>query len=98
VAANTPDEELKRRFAESYPEEKEGWRFVEAAMVRRFAREVPLPSCRDPQVQFAPDRRRHDSGIGQPTLVIAASVQPTWSERFARWFFGELASLWRARA
>jgi len=42
VAANTPDEELKQRFAESYPEEKEGWRFVGAAMVRRFAREVHL--------------------------------------------------------
>ncbi len=42
VAADTPDEELKRRFLESYPAEKEGWRFVGAAMVRRFAREIHL--------------------------------------------------------
>jgi len=40
VLATTPDEELKRRFAESFPEEKEGWRLVAAAMVRRFAREI----------------------------------------------------------
>ena len=40
VDANTPDEELKRRFLEKYPDEKEGWRCVGAAMVRRFAREI----------------------------------------------------------
>jgi restriction system protein len=40
LTASTPDEELKQRFAESYPEEKEGWRLVAAAMVRRFAREI----------------------------------------------------------
>lgn len=40
VTANTPDGELKRQFAANYPEEKEGWRFQGAGIVRRFAREI----------------------------------------------------------
>ena len=32
-----------------------------------------------------------------PVVAVQAS-EATWSERFDRWFFGELASLWRARA
>jgi hypothetical protein len=31
-------------------------------------------------------------------VVEAQARGATWSERFDRWFFGELASLWRARA
>jgi hypothetical protein len=31
-------------------------------------------------------------------LAVAQARGATWSERFDRWFFGELASLWRARA
>ena len=35
----------------------------------------------------------------QAAPVVAAQARgATWSERFDRWFFGELASLWRARA
>jgi hypothetical protein len=30
-------------------------------------------------------------------VVGAQAGGATWSERFDRWFFGELASLWRAR-
>ena len=40
VEATVPDEELDRRMATAYPDEKEGWRRVAAAMIRRFAREV----------------------------------------------------------
>ena len=32
-----------------------------------------------------------------PVVAVQARVA-TWSERFDRWFFAELASLWRARA
>ena len=31
-------------------------------------------------------------------VVVAQACGATWSERFDRWFLGELASLWRARA
>jgi hypothetical protein len=35
----------------------------------------------------------------QTAPVVAAQARGAiWSERFDRWFFGELASLWRARA
>jgi len=40
VEATVPDEELDRRMATAYPDEKEGWRRVAAAMIRRFAREI----------------------------------------------------------
>lgn len=40
VDAAMPDEKLDQLFSSVYPDEREGWRRVAAAMVRRFAREV----------------------------------------------------------
>jgi len=40
VEATMPDEDLDRRLATAYPDEKEGWRRVAPAMIRRFAREI----------------------------------------------------------
>jgi restriction system protein len=45
IEASTSEEELERLFATAYPGEKEGWRRVAMAMVRRFAREVRPGDC-----------------------------------------------------
>ena len=59
VEAAMPDEEVDRRMASAYPDEKEGWRRVAAAMIRRFAREV---HAGDPIATYDPNRRVYPLG------------------------------------
>lgn len=60
IDASTSDDELERIFQRSYPDEREGWRRVSVAMVKRFAREV---HSNDPIATYDPNRRVYPLGV-----------------------------------
>ena len=60
--------------------------------------EAPVEEGTEPTTQAGTPASAADQAEQATPVVEAQSRGATWSERFDRWFFGELASLWRARA
>jgi len=60
--------------------------------------EAPVDAETDPMTGTGTPASLAEQAKQTAPAVEAQARGATWSERFDRWFFGELASLWRARA
>ena len=59
---------------------------------------APVEAGTEPMTEMGTSASVAEQTEQAAPVVEAQARGATWSERFDRWFFGELASLWRARA